>query len=158
MLLKREWDVVLFSPPLSLSLSQSLSHKSNLLNSCLHSEIILRLFFTVAAQWWICKHLLSFFYFFVRCSCLAKNPTVSKAQRGLKGTLGREVAQWDSVLNILRRGVESPLLATTPFAGTSNDGRLPHLSQQEHIYISSPQGILEDEVSSNWIWISLHQG
>ncbi len=41
--------------------------------------------------------------------------------------------------------------ATTSFAGTSNDGRLPHLSQQEHIYISSPQGILEDEVSSNWI-------
>lgn len=37
------------------------------------------------------------------------------------------------------------------FSRTSNGGRLPHLSQREHIYISSPQGILEDEVSSNWI-------
>lgn len=30
-------------------------------------------------------------------------------------------------------------------------GRLPHLSRLEHIYISSPRGILQDEVSSNWI-------
>lgn len=48
-----------------LPLSLSHSHKSNLLNSCLHSEIILRLFFTVAAQRWICKR-----YFFVRYACL----------------------------------------------------------------------------------------
>lgn len=42
-----------FLSALSFSLSPfpPLSHKSNLLNSCLHSEIILRLFFTVAAQW-----------------------------------------------------------------------------------------------------------
>lgn len=51
------------------SLTLSLSHKSNLLNSCLHTEIILGLFFTVAAQGWICKPLLSF-YFFVWRACL----------------------------------------------------------------------------------------
>lgn len=49
-------------PPPALSLTLFLSHKSNLLNSCLHSAIILRLFFTVAAQWWICKRLLSFYF------------------------------------------------------------------------------------------------
>ncbi len=67
MLLKGEWAVVcvcvcaraFFLLSLSFSLS---SHKSNLLNSCLRSEIILRLFFTVAAQWWICKRLLSFYF------------------------------------------------------------------------------------------------
>ena len=48
-------------------------------------------------------------------------------------------------------GVKKALLAPTSSAGTSNNWQLPHLSQQEHIYISSPQGILQDEVSSNWI-------
>lgn len=74
-LLEGEWDVVgfFFLSALSFSLSPfpPLSHKSNLLNSCLHSEIILRLFFTVAAQWWICKRLLRFKKKkIVRCACL----------------------------------------------------------------------------------------
>lgn len=136
----------------SLSHTLFLSHKSNLLNSCLHTEIILGLFFTVAAQGWICKPLLNFI--FCVASVLGNTPTVLKPSVVWRGTLGRKVSQWDSVLNILQNRVESPLLATASFAGTSNDGRLPHLSQQEHIYISSPQGILEDEVGSNWIWIS----
>lgn len=62
---------------LFLSLPPSLSHKSNLLNSCLYSEIILWLFLTVAAQWWICKRLLKFFIF-CKVFLLSNNPTVSK--------------------------------------------------------------------------------
>lgn len=137
------------------------SHKSNLLNSCLHSEIILWLFLTM----WRCQlffyfffyplHFFFFFLLFQGVHILTNNPMVSSPSLVWKCTLGRKVPQWDAVLNILQSGVESPPPATAPFAGTSNDGRLPHLSQQEHIYISSPRGILEDEVSSNWIWISL---
>lgn len=77
MLLKTESDVEGFFPLPSISfpsLSLALSHKSHLPNSCLRSEIILRLFFTVAAQRWICKR---FFFFLcvrapvcVRCACL----------------------------------------------------------------------------------------
>lgn len=147
------------------SLSLALSHKSHLPNSCLRSEIILRLFFTVAAQRWICKR---FFFFFLSppvcaCACVRKvcllsnKPAVSERSMVWREMLGEEVARWDWVLNILRGGCGA-LPAPVSSAGSSNNGRLPHLSQQEHIYISSPRGTLRDEVSSNWIWISLHQG
>lgn len=169
MLLKTESDVEGFFPLPSISfpsLSLALSHKSHLPNSCLRSEIILRLFFTVAAQRWICKR----FFFFPVCAracvckvCLLSNkPAVSERSVVWREMLGEEVARWDWVLNILQGGIGvrrwGALPAPASSAGSSNNGRLPHLSQREHIYISSPRGTLRDEVSSNWIWISLHQG
>lgn len=178
------------SPPLTSisppSLSLALSHKSHLPNSCLRSEIILRLFFTVAAQRWICKR-----FFFssrspslfcvcvyvcvrarapvcVRCSCLVISQQCRRAawfegkcsekrwlvETGLWIFYGRERGGVEG-FGVRGRG---PLPAPASSAGSSNNGRLPHLSQREHIYISSPRGTLRDEVSSNWIWISLHQG
>lgn len=68
----------------SLPLSLSHSHKSNLLNSCLHCEIILGLFFTVAAQRWICKR-----YFFCKVCLLSNNLAVSRHSRVWRETLGR---------------------------------------------------------------------
>lgn len=95
------------------------SHKSNLLNSCLHSEIILQLFFTVASPCWICKRLLRS----LRCHsslapCCCNPASVWVGNGGVRG------AQWETILNILVRGWGLRRLV----AGTSNARRLPHLS------------------------------
>lgn len=103
----------------SLSVSLSLhiltrSHKSNLLNSCLRSEIILRLFFTVAAQWWICKCYSFFFFFFKVCLPSSNSAALSEPGTVGKEALRREPSQWDWVLNILRRG-DKELSACTDY-------------------------------------------
>lgn len=131
------------------------SHKSHLLNSCLRSKIILRLFFTVAAQWWVCKR----YFFLVRYACLVTTRrSASPAQLERKDKHGSYISETGSWISYGWGGEGRLCMQWLLLVVLQTTGRLPHLSQLEHIYISSPQGILQDEVSSNWIWISLHQG